>query len=241
MLTVQALSKRFGQTLAVSGVSFDVGAGEIVALLGPNGAGKSTTIRMITGMIEPATGHVVVNGRDMGVDRHATQRMIGYLPEGAPIDLATTPIEYLSFQARLKGIPAARRDDRLENVISGTGLEGMTRKRCGTLSKGYRRRVALAAAILADPPLLVLDEPADGLDPNQKRLVQSLLRDLSEEHAILMSTHNLEEVAAICTRVILMAEGRVRVDEPVERFLARAGDGALSDVFHALTLGEDVA
>ncbi|MBT5191607.1 MAG: ABC transporter ATP-binding protein [Rhodospirillaceae bacterium] len=212
MIEVEGLVKKFGHLSAVDGVSFNVPRGEVLGFLGPNGAGKSTTMKMITGFMTPTAGSVRVVGYD--VDEHpiAAKAQIGYLPEGAPAYPDMTPISFLNFIADIRGMDSTTRRRRLEYVIANVHLEEVLEQPIDTLSKGFKRRVGLAQAILHDPPVLILDEPTDGLDPNQKHEVRGLIADMAAEKAIVISTHILEEVEAVCSRAMIIADGRIVAD-----------------------------
>jgi gliding motility-associated transport system ATP-binding protein len=222
MLEIRNLSKTFGTHRVVDDVSFDVSPGEVLGFLGPNGAGKSTTMKMITGFLPPTRGTAVVNGHDVRKDPKAAKRVIGYLPEGAPLYPDMTPASLLAFIAEARGIPKTERRARLDEVCQVVDLAGVWRQRIDTLSKGFKRRVGLAVAILHDPEVLVLDEPTDGLDPNQKHEVRELIRRMSPGKVIVLSTHILEEVEAVCTRAIIIAEGKLRFDDTPEALRRRS-------------------
>jgi ABC-2 type transport system ATP-binding protein len=213
MLEISRLTRRFGALTAVDDVSFSVGPGEVLGFLGPNGAGKSTTMKMITGFLAPTAGQARVCGHDVESDGLAARRCIGYLPEGAPGYAEMTVLGFLEFIADVRGLAGGERRARLDDVIARLGLAGVLAQVIETLSKGFRRRVGLAQAILHDPPVLILDEPTDGLDPNQKYEVRRLIRDVSKDKTIVISTHILEEVDAVCTRAIIIAGGRVLADD----------------------------
>ncbi|MFP6747210.1 MAG: ABC transporter ATP-binding protein [Alphaproteobacteria bacterium] len=212
MIEVDGLVKTFGHLTAVDGVSFNVPKGEVLGFLGPNGAGKSTTMKMITGFMAPTAGTVRVAGHDVDENPIAAKTQIGYLPEGAPAYPDMTPIGFLNFIADVRGLDGARRRRRLDYVIANVHLEAVLEQPIDTLSKGFKRRVGLAQAILHDPPVLILDEPTDGLDPNQKHEVRNLISEMSAEKAIVISTHILEEVDAVCSRAIIIADGRIVAD-----------------------------
>jgi ABC-2 type transport system ATP-binding protein len=212
MVEVRNLSKRFGPILAVDDVSFTVGRGEVLGFLGPNGAGKSTTMKMITGFLAPSAGTAVVCGADIQSDPIAAKRRIGYLPEGAPSYPDMTPLHFLEFVARVRGFSGQEAREAIGNAIECTSLGSVLAQPIDTLSKGFKRRVGLAQALLHDPPVLILDEPTDGLDPNQKHDVRKLINLLAAEKAIIISTHLLEEVDAVCTRAVVIAAGRLVAD-----------------------------
>jgi gliding motility-associated transport system ATP-binding protein len=211
MIAVRHLTKRFGPITAVDDVSFTVARGEVLGFLGPNGAGKSTTMKMITGFLAPTSGTAVIAGHDIVADAIAAKRHIGYLPEGAPAYPDMTAAGFLSFIARIRGFSGAEAERRTELAVVRTQLAGVLDQPIETLSKGFKRRVGLAQALLHDPDVLILDEPTDGLDPNQKHEVRRLISSMPEK-AIVISTHILEEVDAVCTRAIVIAQGRVLAD-----------------------------
>jgi ABC-2 type transport system ATP-binding protein len=212
MIAVRHLSKRFGPIAAVDDISFAVARGEVLGFLGPNGAGKSTTMKMITGFLAPTSGTAVICGAEISQAPIAAKRHIGYLPEGAPAYPDMTPAGFLDFIARIRGFARAEAKRRIGLAVERTQLDSVLDQPIETLSKGFKRRVGLAQALLHDPDVLVLDEPTDGLDPNQKHQVRRLIRALAPEKAIVISTHILEEVDAVCTRAIIIAAGRVLAD-----------------------------
>jgi len=209
MIKVENLSKVFGPKVAVDRVSFTVERGEVLGFLGPNGAGKSTTMRMITGFIPPSEGRVTVGGFDMVQDPIPAKRLIGYLPENAPAYSDMTVQGFLGFVAELRGLHGEARKKAVQRVIEMCFLESVRFQSIDTLSKGYRHRTCFAQSILHDPDVLVLDEPTDGLDPNQKHEVRSLIRRMGERKAIIFSTHILEEVEAVCSRAIIIDRGQI--------------------------------
>lgn len=212
MIKVEKLRKTFGAFVAVSDVSFNVGRGDVLGFLGPNGAGKSTAMKMITGFLTPNAGSVTVCGHDVVEDPIAVKRSIGYLPEGAPAYGDMTPRKFLEFIADIRGLSGDEKKKRIDDAIEKTHLNSVLHKTIETLSKGFKRRVGLAQAILHDPDVLILDEPTDGLDPNQKHEVRELLKEMSKEKAIVISTHILEEVEAICTRAVIISQGKMLFD-----------------------------
>ena len=224
MIALKALTKRFGPLVAVDGISLTVAAGEVLCFLGPNGAGKSTTMRMITGFIEPTSGTAEVAGLD--VTRHPVEvkRRIGYLPEGAPAYGDMTAESYLGFIAEVRGFDGPEKRRRIDAVVDKVDLGEVLRQPIDTLSKGFKRRVGLAQAMLHDPEILIMDEPTDGLDPNQKHHVRDLIREMSADKAIIISTHILEEVEAVCSRAVIIANGRLLADGTPEDLLARSPD-----------------
>jgi len=211
-IEVSSLHKQFGAFMAVDAVSFQVNKGEVLGFLGPNGAGKSTTMKMITGFLAPSGGRVQVDGFDVSRQPIEVKRRIGYLPEGAPAYGDMTPTAFLHFVGEIRGYRGRERRERVDTAIQKANLGSVIHKPIETLSKGFKRRVGLAQAILHDPPILVMDEPTDGLDPNQKHEVRELIRDMARDKAILISTHILEEVDAICDRAIIIAHGRLLFD-----------------------------
>jgi len=212
MLTVDGLVKHFGGKPAVNGVSFSLQKGDVLGFLGPNGAGKSTTMRMVAGVMIPDRGDVTIAGHSVLAERQAAQAALGYLPEGAPLYPELTAMEYLEFLASARGLPKPARRSAIERVIADARINSVARRRIGALSKGYRRRVGLAGTLLHDPPVLVLDEPTDGLDPHQKQAVRALVARMAPEKSILISTHTLEEVPAMCNRVLIVDRGLVVAD-----------------------------
>lgn len=234
-LKVSGLCKSFGRREAVRGVSFAVSIGQAVAFLGPNGAGKSTTLRMIAGFHEPDAGDAEIGGASIITRRSEAQRSLGYLAEGAPLYLDLSVKAFLGFLARTHGLSAAATKDAIARVAVDAGIAEVMSSRIETLSKGYRRRVALAGALVHDPTVLVLDEPTDGLDPNQKVAMRALIRRMSETKAILISTHQLDEVEAMCSRVVLIDRGIIVTDTTQTELAARTPSGRLDDAFHALT------
>jgi ABC-2 type transport system ATP-binding protein len=222
MIEIEGLTKRFGPLTAVNDLSLSVGKGEVLGFLGPNGAGKSTTMKMITGFLTPTEGRVRVCGHDVETDEIAAQSCIGYLPEGAPAYGDMTARHFLHFIAEVRGFKSAQAKARVQAVIAKTELADVLDQRIETLSKGFKRRVGLAQAILHDPPVLIMDEPTDGLDPNQKHSVRALLRAMAAEKAIIVSTHLLEEVEAICTRAVIIDRGQIVADGTPAQLLARS-------------------
>lgn len=209
MIVVDALSKQFNQFQAVDEISFEVQRGEVVGFLGPNGAGKSTTMKMLTCYLPPTSGNAEVNGFSINSQRLQVQEQIGYLPESAPSYNEMQVEEFLSFIGEVRGYTGSELRRRVGRVLELTSLQGARKQIIDTLSKGFRQRTCLAQALIHDPPVLILDEPTDGLDPNQKHEVRELIRRMSEERTILVSTHILEEVEAVCTRALIISEGRL--------------------------------
>ncbi len=211
-IEIQGLTRRFGPFTAVDDISFQVRSGEVLGFLGPNGAGKSTTMKMITGFLAPTHGSVKVCGHDVVSEARAAKRLIGYLPEGAPAYPDMTPEGFLRFVAGMRGYKGAEVGRRVQRASELADLRGVMHQRIETLSKGYKRRVGLAQTVLHDPPVLVMDEPTDGLDPNQKHEVRQLIRGMASDKVIVLSTHILEEVQAVCTRAIIISQGRLLAD-----------------------------
>ncbi|MBU6156756.1 MAG: ABC transporter ATP-binding protein [Alphaproteobacteria bacterium] len=235
MIIIEDLVRRFGNFTAVGGISLRVGKGEVLGFLGPNGAGKSTTMKMITGFLAPSEGRISVCGHDVVEQQLAAQATIGYLPEGAPAYPDMTPQQFLAFIARVRGLEGDAAAKAIEAAVARTGLQSVLDQRIETLSKGFKRRVGLAQAILHDPPVLIMDEPTDGLDPNQKHAVRNLIRSMAATKAIIISTHILEEVEAVCTRAIIIDKGRIVADGTPAELLARAPSRRLDEVFRTLT------
>jgi ABC-2 type transport system ATP-binding protein len=222
MIEIRGLKKHFGPIRAVEDVSFNVMRGEVLGFLGPNGAGKSTTMKMITGFLAPTAGSASVCGFDVELDPIEAKRRIGYLPEGAPAYPDMTTAAFLDFIAAIRGFDGAARAKRVAEAVERTQLEGILHQPIDTLSKGFKRRVGLAQALLHDPEVLILDEPTDGLDPNQKHEVRGLIRSMAADKAIVISTHILEEVDAICTRAVVIARGTVLADGTPESLEKRS-------------------
>jgi ABC-2 type transport system ATP-binding protein len=222
MITTKHLSKRYGDKLAVDDLTFTVSPGEVLGFLGANGAGKSTTMRMIAGFISPTAGEVSVCGHDIEKAPVAAKSCMGYLPEGAPSYGEMTVAEFLDFVADVRGLKGERRAQRRAVVIDRLALSGVVNQVVETLSKGFRRRVGLAQALIHDPQVLILDEPTDGLDPNQKHEVRRLINELSKDKLVIVSTHILEEVHEVCTRAIIIANGRIVADETPGALEARS-------------------
>ena len=235
LIEIRELHKRFGSIHAVRGISFSVHKGEVLGFLGPNGAGKSTTMKMITGFLEPTSGYVSVAGLDIHEHPIEIKKKIGYLPEGAPLYGEMTVTAFLNFLADVRGMTGAYRDNRIEEVIRKIHLESVRHQTIETLSKGYKRRVGFAHSILHDPEILIMDEPTDGLDPNQKHEVRTLIQEMATNKAIVISTHILEEVDAICTRAIIIARGKLLFDGTPAELHTRSESGKLEDVFRQIT------
>ncbi|MGB1557114.1 MAG: ABC transporter ATP-binding protein [Oceanococcaceae bacterium] len=237
MIEVQALTKDFGLRRAVDNLSFSVAPGEVLGFLGPNGAGKSTTMKMITGFLSPTSGTARINGHDIQTDPVAAKKEFGYLPEGAPGYGDMRVLDFLGFVADVRQLSGPLRQQRIDQVVADVHLEGVLQQKIDTLSKGFRRRVGLAQAILHDPKVLILDEPTDGLDPNQKHEVRKLINGMAKDKIIVISTHILEEVDAICTRAMIIAQGKLLADDTPANLSQRAESGRLDDVFRDITAG----
>ena len=222
MIKTEHLTKHYGSLTAVEDVSFQVNAGEVLGFLGPNGAGKTTTMRMLTGFVTPTSGSASICGHDIDTEPLAAKAALGYLPEGAPLYGEMTVRQFLGFIADLRALEGERRVARLAHVIEHLQLESVLEQTIDTLSKGFRRRVGLAQAIVHDPPVLILDEPTDGLDPNQKHEVRALINSMARDKIIVISTHLLEEVEAVCTRAIIIARGRIVADDTPAGLAARS-------------------
>jgi ABC-2 type transport system ATP-binding protein len=236
MIEVKDLVKTYGSKRAVNGVTFTVRRGEILGVLGPNGAGKSTTMKMITGFLRPDAGTATVDGVDVTADPVAVKRKLGYLPESAPAYPEMTVAEFLDFIAEVRGFDTREaRRIQVDRVVALTHLEPVRHQTIETLSKGFKQRVGFAQALLHDPPVLVLDEPTDGLDPNQKNEVRALIRNMAAAKAVILSTHILEEVDAICTRVIIISQGRIVADETPAALRSRQPGARLDEIFRTLT------
>jgi ABC-2 type transport system ATP-binding protein len=222
MIRVQHLSKRYDALTAVDDVSFEVAPGEVLGFLGPNGAGKTTTMRMLAGFISPTSGTASICGHDIETDTLEAKKSLGYLPEGAPLYGEMTVQSFLEFIADLRGLTGSQRRNRLDYSIARLQLGSVVEQTIETLSKGFRRRVGLAQALMQDPPVLILDEPTDGLDPNQKHEVRTLINEMSRDKIIIISTHLLEEVDAVCTRAIIIARGRIVADDTPQGLAAKS-------------------
>ena len=238
MIAIRGLSKSFGSIRAVDNVSFTVGRGEVLGFLGPNGAGKSTTMKMITGFLTPTSGTAVVCGHDVLEEPVAVKRRLGYLPEGAPAYPDMTPMAFLDFVARIRGLKGNDKAKRIAVAVERVQLGEVLYQPIDTLSKGFKRRVGLAQAMLHDPDVLILDEPTDGLDPNQKHEVRTLIEEMARDKAIIISTHILEEVDAVCTRAVIIARGKLVADgTPTELEARSRWHNAVSVVLGAPKVG----
>lgn len=231
MIEIDSLTKDYGHHRVVDNLTFRCEAGEVLGYLGPNGAGKSTTMKIITGFVAPTSGRASVCGHNIEDDALAARRRIGYLPEGAPCYPEMTPASFLNFVADIRELAGAKRKERLGEVINNLHLGPVLNQTIDTLSKGFKRRVGLAQAILHDPDVLILDEPTDGLDPNQKHEVRELIRSMAEDKLIVISTHVLEEVDAVCSRAIIIAHGKILADDSPQHLATR------SRYHNAVTIG----
>ena len=238
LIDIDHLTKRFGGFTAVDDLSFQVRRGEVLGFLGPNGAGKSTTMRMLAGFMIPTAGTARIQGHDVQTDSVAARRVLGFLPEGAPTYPEMSVAGFLRFCARIRGFTGTELSDRVDHALGLTSLHSVQLQPVETLSKGFKRRVGLAQALLHDPPVLVLDEPTDGLDPNQKHEVRQLIERMAPDKAIVISTHILEEVEAVCSRAIVIAAGRIVADETPEALGQLHPSGRLEEVFRQLTMPE---
>lgn len=239
MINVESLTRVYGTFNAVSEVSFSISKGEVVGLLGHNGAGKSTIMKMLTGYLEPTAGTIRVDGLEMGRDTRAIQARIGYLPENCPVWPEMTVIDFLAYHADLSGVAPSLRSGAIARAIRRTALSEKASARIETLSRGYRQRVGVAQAILHDPDIVILDEPTNGLDPTQVGEMRGLIRELSRSATVILSTHVLQEVRAVCERVLIMRAGKLEVDERIEALEYASGltlstDRDLSDRLAAL-------
>ena len=235
LVRVRDLRKSYGSIRAVDGISFEVSGGDILGFLGPNGAGKTTAMKLITGFLEPDGGTVVVAGHDVWKDPLAAQRRIGYLPENAPAYGEMTVDGFLRFIADARDVVDAER--AIDRVVEMTALKRVRHQTIETLSKGFKRRVGLAQAMIHDPEVLILDEPTDGLDPNQRVLVQDLLANISQERCVILSTHILDEAEKVCTRAVIISDGRILVDSTPGELVEQSSSGRLDEVFRTITRG----
>lgn len=234
-LRVMSLTKKFKKLTAVDNVSFSAVQGEVVGFLGPNGAGKSTTMKMITGFLAPSSGTAYIDGYDIIEQPLQAKRMLGYLPEGAPSYPDMTLKQFINFIADIREISPDAKERKINEVVNKVNLQSVLHQRIETLSKGFKRRVGLAQALVHDPKVLILDEPTDGLDPNQKREVRNLITNMAKDKVIILSTHILEEVEAVCDRVIILASGKIIMDSTQQELRikspSRSTISVLEDVF----------
>jgi ABC-2 type transport system ATP-binding protein len=240
MIVVEHLTKYYGEYPAVRDVSFQVDKGQVVGFLGPNGAGKSTTMRILAGFLTATSGKAAIGGKDVFWDPIEARRRIGYMPENCPLYSDMRVDEYLWFRGGLKGLTRSERKKRLGYVLDRCWLKDVHRQIIGTLSKGYRQRVGLADSLIADPPVLILDEPTAGLDPTQIRETRKLMRELGQQHTMLLSTHILSEVEATCDSVIVIYQGQVVEDGSLNAVRQRHKNNTLEDIFVKLTKQEGI-
>ena len=215
MIEVKNVTKKYGSTIAVDNISFEVKDGEVVGFLGPNGAGKSTTMNMITGFIEPSKGQIIINGNDISKRPRKAKKEIGYMPETVPLYYELTPKEFISYMAELKLVKRSERKQEVEKVLKEMGLEEVKNKLIRNLSRGFKQRVSMAGALVGNPDVIILDEPTVGLDPKQITEIRNLIKELGKKHTVILSTHILSEASQICERVIIINKGKiVAVDTP---------------------------
>ena len=238
MIKIKNLSKKFGHLTAVEDISFQVEPGEVLGFLGPNGAGKSTTMKMITGFLAPSSGEIEVSGFNVNNKPIEVKKRIGYLPEGAPSYGEMTAAQYLEFISQVRQLTGQNKKDRIKEVIQRLHLDKVLNQSIETLSKGFKRRVGLAQAILHDPEVLILDEPTDGLDPNQKHEVRELIKSIAPDKVIIISTHILSEVDAICSRAIIIADGKILADDTPEGLRNKSSSDKMDDIFREITSGK---
>jgi len=237
MIEIQNLHKKYDDITVVDDLSLKVDVGEVLGFLGPNGAGKSTTMKMVTGFLEPTSGNIKINNLSIKDSAYEIKKFLGYLPEGAPQYGEMTTLDFLLFIAKIRGINKNKINSSIESVIDNLSLKDVLNKRIEHLSKGFKRRVGIAQAIIHDPSILIMDEPTDGLDPNQKYDVRQLIKKISKDKTIIISTHILEEVDAVCTRAAIIAKGKLLYDDTPSN-LQSLDKGSLDDTFRKITLGE---
>jgi len=238
MIEIKNLYKKYDDITVVDNLSLSVGKGEVLGFLGPNGAGKSTTMKMVTGFIEPSSGAIKIKNLLVQESAYEIKKHMGYLPEGAPQYGEMTTLDFLLFIAKIRGIEKNKINESIESAIENLSLKDVLAKRIEHLSKGFKRRVGIAQAIIHDPEILIMDEPTDGLDPNQKYDVRELIKKISKDKTIIISTHILEEVEAVCTRAAIIAKGKLLFDDTPNK-LKNSGENSLDDTFRKITLGEN--
>ena len=236
MISLKNITKKFDEFVAVDNLSMDIKNGEVLGFLGPNGAGKSTTMKMITGFMKPTEGIIKIKGMDVDVNPIECKKLIGYLPEGAPLYGDMTPLNMLKFVAYTRGMSYQEFKKALDSVVTKTEITDVINQPIDTLSKGYKRRVGLAQALIHDPEILILDEPTDGLDPNQKHHVRNLINEMGKKKAIIISTHILEEVDAVCSRVCIIAKGKKIIDKKPIDLKKAFKNKNLDNIFREITL-----
>ena len=236
MISLSNITKKFDDFIAVDNLSINVNSGEVLGFLGPNGAGKSTTMKMITGFIKPTEGIIKIKGMDVETKSIECKKLIGYLPEGAPLYGDMTPINMLKFVSYIRGMTSQEFKKALDSVVIKTEITDVINQPIDTLSKGYKRRVGLAQALIHDPKILILDEPTDGLDPNQKHHIRNLINEMGKEKAIIISTHILEEVDAVCTRACIIAKGKKIIDKKPSELKKLFKNKDLDSIFREITL-----
>ena len=238
MISISNITKKFGDFTAVDNLSMSVKSGEVLGFLGPNGAGKSTTMKMITGFMKPTEGTIKVKGMNVETNSIECKKLIGYLPEGAPLYGDMTPINMLKFVAYIRGMDSQEFKTALDIVVIKTEITDVINQPIDTLSKGYKRRVGLAQALIHDPEILILDEPTDGLDPNQKHHVRNLINEMGKKKAIIISTHILEEVDAVCSRACIIAKGKKIIDSKPKELKKKFKNNNLDSIFREITLNK---
>ena len=238
MISISNITKKFGDFTAVDNLSMSVKSGEVLGFLGPNGAGKSTTMKMITGFMKPTERIIKVKGMNVETNPIECKKLIGYLPEGAPLYGDMTPINMLKFVAYIRGMDSQEFKTALDIVVIKTEITDVINQPIDTLSKGYKRRVGLAQALIHDPKILILDEPTDGLDPNQKHHIRNLINEMGKEKAIIISTHILEEVDAVCTRACIIAKGKKLIDKKPSELKKLFKNKDLDSIFREITLNK---
>ena len=236
MISLSNITKKFDDFIAVDNLSINVKRGEVLGFLGPNGAGKSTTMKMITGFIKPTEGIIKIKGMNVETKSIECKKLIGYLPEGAPLYGDMTPINMLKFVSYIRGMTSQEFKKALDSVVIKTEITDVINQPIDTLSKGYKRRVGLAQALIHDPKILILDEPTDGLDPNQKYHIRNLINEMGKEKAIIISTHILEEVDAVCTRACIIAKGKKLIDKKPSELKKLFKNKDLDSIFREITL-----
>ena len=238
MISISNITKKFGDFVAVDNLSMDVKLGEVLGFLGPNGAGKSTTMKMITGFMKPTEGLIKIKGMNVEINPIECKKLIGYLPEGAPLYGDMTPLNMLKFVSFTRGMNSHEFNKALDIVVVKTEITDVINQPIDTLSKGYKRRVGLAQALIHDPEILILDEPTDGLDPNQKHHVRNLINEMGKEKAIIISTHILEEVDAVCSRACIIAKGKKLIDKKPSDLKKVFKNKNLDQIFRDITLSK---